>query len=68
MAKKFRRVYRCMKCNGPVSKPPCVAPPAPEKNVKGQTVVNKIEYHGLHGWRCDNCGVCKVTLKLEEMK
>ena len=65
---KKRRVYSCVKCDGSVTKPACVAPPPPEKNRKGQMVEAKFEYNGLHGWRCEHCGPTKVKMSLEEMK
>ena len=47
-------------------KSPCIAPPKPEKNHKGQMVEHKVTYAGLGGWRCNSCGrgaKVKCTLK-----
>ena len=62
---KIIRVYSCLSCDGPVTKPPCVAPPPAEKNHKGQTNKVSFTYHGLGGWRCDSCGVAKVKVTLK---
>ena len=55
--------YNCMKCGGKVSKPPV----AVQRDKEGQLGVK----HGLHGWRCDECGgpakVKRILIKkLEE--
>lgn len=65
--KKIRK-YSCLNCGGPVTKPACVAPPKPV-NPKGKHKPQKqakIEYNGLHGWRCTSCGVAKVKLEMKE--
>lgn len=57
-----------MTCDGPVTKPACEAPPKP-MNPKGKHKPQKevkIQYHGLGGWRCDNCGPAKVKVTLKE--
>jgi hypothetical protein len=63
-----RYIYECSVCQGPVSKTPCVKPPEEIKVGKrgeDKKSKKKVEYAGLGGWRCDNCGAGKpVTRRL----
>lgn len=56
-----RYVYSCAGCAGNVQKTPCEKPPTPTAKVgkdgrEKKEREHKVEYAGLHGWKCNNCG------------
>lgn len=66
--------YSCATCSGKVFKTPCEKPPeaAPKVGKDGREKKereHKVEYSGLGGWRCENCGAgIKVKRELVERK
>ena len=65
-----RYEYSCAGCSGKVFKTPCEKPPTPAPQVgkdgrEKKEREHKVEYSGLHGWKCDSCGNgVKVNRKL----
>lgn len=55
MIQSKRYTYACVGCEGAVTKPPTAM------SEDGKSVV-----HGLHGWKCNNCGDgVKVSRKMK---
>ena len=56
-----RYEYSCAGCGNAVSKTPCEKPPTPSPQVgkdgrEKKERERKVEYAGLHGWKCLHCG------------